>query len=119
MQATTEILKLFHKDKDEAHEYISLYFPNLVTQVDQSACQDVWCDISKVYKELIMHQNKVIAARAMENCECYLRYGLASKLLDEGSCTAVLEWLAKQSKLFYVHLYKVDSSSDWKASPRV
>jgi response regulator RpfG family c-di-GMP phosphodiesterase len=107
LQATNEILKLFHKDKEESHEHVSTYFPFLIMQIQQNSCQDVWNDITKVYKELVSHPNKAIATRAMEHSHHYIRYGLSSKMLDEPSCTSLLEWLAKQSKLFYVHLYKV------------
>jgi hypothetical protein len=119
LKATNEILKLFHKDKDESHEDISIYFPFLIMQVQQSSCQDVWNDISKVFKELITHPNKTIANRVMEHSHHYIRYGLSSKMLDEVSCATMLEWLSKQSKLFYIHLFKVYCLLDWETLTRI
>jgi hypothetical protein len=107
LQATNEVVKLFHKDKDEAHEPISVYFPALLSLIQQNTCLDVWNDITKVFKELIAHPNKLIAARAMEHTPIYIKYGVSNKLLDESSVTELLEWLSKLSYSFLVNLYNV------------
>jgi hypothetical protein len=107
LQATNEVVKLFHKDKDEAHDPISVYFPALLSLVQQNTCLDIWNDITKVYKELITHPNKLIATRAMGHAPIYIKYGFSNKMLDESSVTELLEWLSKQSFSFLVNLYKV------------
>ena len=107
LQATTEVTKLFHKDKDESHEPISLYFPSLLSLTQQNSCVDVWNDITKIFKELIVHPNKLIAARAMEHASVYIKYGLSNKMLDESSVTELIEWLSKQPYAFLINLYKV------------
>jgi hypothetical protein len=107
LQATNEVIKLFHKDKDEAHDPISIYFPALLSLVQQNTCLDVWNDITKVYRELIIHPNKLIAARAMEHTPMYIKYGESNKMLNESSVTELLEWLSMQSHSFLVNLYKV------------